>query len=148
MKKYGLYFIWLISCLFFMGSLYLSEIELITPCVFCWYQRICLFPLVLIAGIAAFRGFFAIAPFLMPQIFIGCLISLYQLLIQENSKWNFLKLCVSDKMCSEKTVLWESPISLAMVSFSGFTLILILLLWVWIVDRYSKSKFEQSDPPF
>lgn len=148
MKRYGLYFIWLISSLFFIGSLYLSEIKLITPCVLCWYQRICLFPLVIITGLAAFRGFVSIAPFLMPQVFIGSLISLYQILVQENHAWSFLKLCSIDKLCAEKTVLWTTPISLAMISFSAFIIILILLVWVWILARYGKNEFENSEPPF
>ena len=148
MKRYGLYLIWLISCLFVMASLYLSEVKLMPPCVLCWYQRICLFPLVLITGIAAFRGFIAIAPFLMPQVFIGCCLSLYQVLIQENSQWNILKLCGKSNLCSDKTVLWETPISLAMISFSAFALIFILLIWVWVVGKYGKTEFEHSDGPF
>ena len=148
MRRYGLYLIWLISCVFFMASLYLSEIKLMIPCTFCWYQRICLFPLVIIAGLAAFRGFLAIAPFLMPQIFIGCLISLYQIFVQENRGWNFLQLCTTTKGCSEKTMFLTTPISFAMVSFTAFALIFILLLWVWIVDRYGKSKFDSSESQF
>jgi disulfide bond formation protein DsbB len=35
-----------------LGSLYFSEILKYPPCVLCWYQRICLYPLVLIFGIA------------------------------------------------------------------------------------------------
>jgi disulfide bond formation protein DsbB len=147
MRRYGLYLIWLISCLFFMSSLYLSDVKLVSPCTLCWYQRVCLFPLVLIVGIAAFRGFLAITPFLMPQIFIGGLISLYQLFIQEHWGTPFFKNCIA-KGCAEKMILLNTPISFAMISFSGFLLIFILLLWVWIIDRYGKSKFEDSHPQF
>ncbi|MEN8238512.1 MAG: disulfide bond formation protein B, partial [Actinomycetota bacterium] len=38
-----------------LGSLYLSEIVHLIPCKFCWYQRIAMYPIALIALLAAWR---------------------------------------------------------------------------------------------
>ena len=38
-----------------LGSLYLSEIADFIPCTLCWYQRIAMYPLVPLLGIAAWR---------------------------------------------------------------------------------------------
>ena len=37
------------------GSLYLSEVANFTPCTLCWYQRIAMYPLVVLLGIATWR---------------------------------------------------------------------------------------------
>jgi disulfide bond formation protein DsbB len=38
-----------------VGSLYLSEVAGFTPCRLCWYQRIAMYPLVVVLGVAAIR---------------------------------------------------------------------------------------------
>src|SRR4051794_3718163 len=38
-----------------LGSLYLSEVAHFVPCKLCWYQRIAMYPLVPILGLAALR---------------------------------------------------------------------------------------------
>lgn len=76
MKKYGLYAIWVISCLASFGSFYLGE-----PSTLDWGQRICLFPFVFIAGIAAWRGFLGISSYLLPQTFLGLCLALFQYLL-------------------------------------------------------------------
>ena len=46
---------WIPALLAMIGSLYYSEIVHYQPCTLCWYQRIAMYPLVLILGIAAWR---------------------------------------------------------------------------------------------
>jgi hypothetical protein len=43
-----------------LGSLYLSEVARLIPCTLCWYQRIAMYPLALLLGIAAIRGDLAV----------------------------------------------------------------------------------------
>ena len=38
-----------------VGSLYFSEVAHFEPCLLCWYQRIAMYPLVVILGLAAWR---------------------------------------------------------------------------------------------
>src|SRR5690606_33844852 len=38
-----------------LGSLYFSEVRGFEPCTLCWYQRILMYPIVLISGVALFQ---------------------------------------------------------------------------------------------
>ncbi len=46
---------WLASLAGTLGSLFFSEVMLLQPCLLCWYQRIAMFPLVLVLGIGLYR---------------------------------------------------------------------------------------------
>lgn len=47
---------WIVATLATLGSLYFSEVAGFVPCTLCWYQRIAMFPLVVILGVAALHG--------------------------------------------------------------------------------------------
>jgi disulfide bond formation protein DsbB len=61
------------------GSLYFSEVAGFIPCALCWYQRIAMYPLALILGIAAWRNEAAIRRYVVPVAAIGAVISLYHI---------------------------------------------------------------------
>ena len=48
----ALYLAWLIALTATVGALFIGEVMGRTPCVLCWYQRIAMFPLALILGLA------------------------------------------------------------------------------------------------
>lgn len=60
-----------------MGSLYFSEIALFDPCRLCWYQRIAMYPLVVILGIAAVRRDLGVRIYVRTLAAIGALIATY-----------------------------------------------------------------------
>jgi disulfide bond formation protein DsbB len=60
-----------------LGSLYFSEVAGFTPCVLCWYQRIAMYPLVILLGLAAIRGDTTIRRYVGPVAVIGAAISIY-----------------------------------------------------------------------
>jgi disulfide bond formation protein DsbB len=39
-----------------LGALFIGEVMGMTPCLLCWYQRIFMFPLAIVLGIAAFAN--------------------------------------------------------------------------------------------
>ncbi|MCY1049725.1 disulfide bond formation protein B, partial [Mammaliicoccus sciuri] len=45
-QQYALFISWVIALVAMLGSLYFSEIRQFVPCTMCWYQRICMYPLV------------------------------------------------------------------------------------------------------
>ena len=51
----ALYLAWLIALTATLGALFIGEVMGRTPCVLCWYQRIAMFPLALILGLASFQ---------------------------------------------------------------------------------------------
>ena len=55
LRDNGMHLSWLLALIATLGSLYFSEIMNFIPCKLCWYQRILMYPLVVLLGIAAVR---------------------------------------------------------------------------------------------
>lgn len=75
--------IWGISVIATLGSLFFSEILGYEPCKLCWYQRILMYPLVIIYGTALFKKNLSIA---LPGLIlsgIGICVSTYHYVIQK-----------------------------------------------------------------
>lgn len=125
MRKYGLYFSWVLTCIGVLGSLFYSIVFQEEPCTLCWYQRICLFPLSIILGIAAYKGFYKIKIYVLPQIIFGLLIAIYQIILQEIPGLS-IAMCGGKISCSDKTFLF-GKITLPMGSACLFFLLAILL---------------------
>ncbi|ANH78981.1 disulfide bond formation protein B [Candidatus Chlamydia sanziniae] len=83
LRNYALYFAWVIACIGTLISVFYSYILNIEPCIFCHYQRICLFPLTFILGIAAYRHDTSIKLYVLPQVLIGLVLAIYQICLQE-----------------------------------------------------------------
>ncbi|MBP1968991.1 disulfide bond formation protein DsbB [Virgibacillus natechei] len=78
-----LFFIWGVSFIAVAGSLFYSEVIGYEPCELCWIQRIFMYPLVVIYGVAAIKKDISIA---LPGLIlsgIGILISIYHYSIQK-----------------------------------------------------------------
>jgi len=73
---------WGVALLAMAGSLYFSEVANYTPCTLCWYQRIAMYPLVLILGIAIVRRDLAIRPYAIALAAVGAGISTYHYLLE------------------------------------------------------------------
>ncbi|EGF85179.1 disulfide bond formation DsbB family protein [Chlamydia psittaci C19/98] len=64
-------------------SIYYSYLLNIEPCVLCYYQRICLFPLSVILGIATYREDSLVKMYALPLSIVGMIIAVYQICLQE-----------------------------------------------------------------
>ncbi|WP_284139478.1 MULTISPECIES: disulfide oxidoreductase [unclassified Virgibacillus] len=82
-KENLLLIMWITALLATTGSLYFSEIAGFIPCELCWVQRVFMYPLVIIYGVALWKKKQIIA---LPGILLsglGLLISIYHYLIQK-----------------------------------------------------------------
>lgn len=123
-RRNALYFAWVIALIGFCASIFYGEILGNPPCPLCWYQRIALFPLVILLGMAAYRGDSKILPYTLPLVFLGGLIAIFHLLhpyIPFLQKASVCKLGVS---CTHTGF----PILFPLTSAMGFLLIALLLL--------------------
>lgn len=75
--------IWAQALIALAGSLFYSEVMGYTPCELCWFQRILMYPLVVIYGVAAIKKDLSIAfpGFILSGI--GMFVSTYHYLIQK-----------------------------------------------------------------
>lgn len=137
-KKWSLLFIcWLIAAISTLGSLFFSEVMRFPPCVLCWYQRICMYPLVVIflMGLFPFDG--KVIRFSFPLAFIGWLIAVYHNLLYYNILPESAAPCVLGISCTTVQIQWLGFITIPFLALTAFTLILILLT---ITHRISKRE--------
>lgn len=113
-----------------LGSLYLSEIVHLIPCTYCWYQRIAMYPLVVILGIAALRKDHGIRVYATALAVIGAAIAFYHRIVQIFPEING-SACSSSVPCTAAYFTLFGFITIPYMALSGFLLILALLY----VDR-------------
>lgn len=124
---YDLPLAWLVALTSTLGSLYFSEIANFTPCALCWYQRIAMYPLAVVLGIAALRRDRAARVYVWPLTAIGAAIALYHYLLEyfPDLETGACDLGVS---CG---IVWFKEfgfVTLPYMALSGFVLIAVLLV--------------------
>ncbi|EGG35562.1 disulfide bond formation protein C [Paenibacillus sp. HGF5] len=129
MNKTGvwLFFAWTVATVATTGSLFLSEVWHFTPCVLCWYQRIFMYPLVIVLGIAAYRQKTDIVPYVLPLILIGGGISTYHIVIQKLPHDLSAAAC-GPVSCMDDYLNWFGWLTIPMLALAAFILITFALL--------------------
>lgn len=125
---YYLYFAWLVSIIATIGSLYFSEIRGFVPCELCWYQRILMYPLILILGIGAFQNDISVKKFVLPMAILGSFISFMHYLEQKVPGFAGIKPCVKGIPCSAEYINWFGFVTIPFLALIAFLLIIISLL--------------------
>ena len=123
----AIYFAWGVALVSTLGSLYYSEVANFPPCDLCWYQRIAMYPLPVILGIAAWRRDFGIRPYAIALASIGAAISIYHYQLERFPDQTSLS-CSVDVPCTTVWIWRFHYISIPFMALSGFALIVTLLL--------------------
>ncbi|MGH9188049.1 MAG: disulfide bond formation protein B [Acidimicrobiales bacterium] len=110
------------------GSLYFSERAGFPPCALCWYQRICMYPLVAVVGLAAARRDFAARLYAAPLVLIGFGIATYHVLLERFPSLE-TGVCEVANPCSIVWVERLGYVTIPVMSLSGFALIGTLLAY-------------------
>lgn len=136
--KHGITFAFLTALIAMSGSLYYSDVALFTPCLLCWYQRIFMYPLVFILGLALIRGKRDVVPYGLILSGVGLPISLYHYYIQMNQHALGADNCgiAGGVSCSEAYFLHLGYITIAMLALTAFAMILVMLRYA---HRYNKQ---------
>lgn len=129
-KQISLYIAWLVATVATLGSLYFSEIRGFIPCELCWYQRIFMYPLAFILGIATFRSDFTIKKYVLPLSIVGWSISLYHYLVQKVPGFAEIKPCVNGVPCNAQYINWGGFITIPFLAFTAFTIIIICMFLI------------------
>lgn len=134
-KYYGVFFAWIISIIATITSLYFSEIAHFAPCTLCWYQRICMYPLFLILGVATYREDRNIYIYVSPLTFIGMTLSLFHYLEQKVPLLRAILPCRVDVPCDVDYLNLAGFVTIPLFSFLSF---LLMTLFLWMA--YPKQK--------
>lgn len=128
-KKFGLIFIFLISFLATVGSLSFSDILKWTPCKLCWYQRIFMYPQILIVFIGLLIKDKKVFVYNLWLSLIGFLIALFHYLIQMNIIRGIDCNLVSSSATCIKINFYYGFISIPFMAMISFLLIIIISIF-------------------
>lgn len=126
------YFAWVVSLIGTFISLYFGEVLQLEPCRLCWYQRISLFPLALLLGVAVYRKDFSFLPYGMMLAGSGIVIATYHSLEAIFSQLHSITLCGAN--CGQSSIQLFGFIPFPVFSAIGFVLI-FALLWLTAWSR-------------
>lgn len=122
------FFAFLVSLIATFGSLFFSEIMNFIPCSLCWYQRIFIYSLVFIFLINLLFPDDKMFKYAFPLVIIGWSISVYHNLLMFKIIPEELSPCVQGIPCSVDYLNWFGFITIPLLSFFAYTIILILLI--------------------
>jgi len=114
---------WIAAIIATLGSLYFSEVMHFIPCTLCWYQRIFMYPLAIILGIAVYRNDKRIYQYVLPLSIIGVLISGYHTLLQKIPYLQQFEMCTSGVPCSKDYINWLGFITIPLLALIAFIII-------------------------
>lgn len=130
-----LYLAWLVALAATLGSLYFSEVRLFVPCTLCWYQRILMYPMVVLLGIAAWRGDLGIVRYALPLTLFGALVAGYHVLDQKVPSFGFAGACRAGVPCDIAYIDWFGFVTIPVLSLTAFVLISAALIAVPLARR-------------
>lgn len=123
-----LFLAWIVVSVSTLGSLFFSHVMEFAPCVLCWYQRICLFPLVIILGTGLFPFDKRVVAYGLPLAIAGWITAFYHNLLYSGIIPQELQPCSKGVSCTEKYIDLFDFITIPMLSLMGFTVIITFLL--------------------
>ncbi len=129
-SRHGIALAFLAALISTLGSLFYSNVAGFAPCDLCWLQRIFMYPLVILFGVALVKKDYRVKIYALPLVAIGGIISLYQNYIYYsngglNAICQFTGLGAS---CIKRYVFEFGYITIPVMALTAFALIIILLL--------------------
>lgn len=127
--KRAILFIFIISFSAMIGSLIFSEVLNFEPCILCWYQRILMYPIAFLSGLALLMKDRGIIPYILFLSILGFPLAAYQYLGQINSEVSLpCAVLGSSISCSDTFFTTFGYITIPFMAVSTFALIIIICL--------------------
>ena len=118
---------WIIAFVSTLGSLFFSEIMEYQPCSLCWYQRIFMFPLVIIFFVGLFSFDKSIIKYALPIAIVGWGFAFYHYLLYSGFIPENLQPCSQGVSCSETYLDLFGFLTIPMLSLISFSVIVVTL---------------------
>lgn len=111
-----------------LGSLYYSEIRHFTPCILCWYQRILMYPLILIVAVGIIRKDKLLHLYVLPMSVLGFFIAFYHVLLQKGILPETVAPCTLGASCITKHIGYFGFITIPVMSLTAFAIITLCMI--------------------
>ena len=122
-----IYYAWLVNIVSLVGSMYFSNIMMLPPCVLCWYQRICVFPMSILLAVGFLKKDKNIFFYTIPLLATGWIISLYHNLLYYKIIPEAIIPCTSGVSCTSKQIEILGFITIPLMAFTSLSLSLVLI---------------------
>jgi disulfide bond formation protein DsbB len=123
-----LYLAWVIALLSIVGSLFFSEVMQLPPCVLCWYQRIAMYPLVLIIGTGIVLRDKRMKIYALPLALIGLVVAVYHNLIYYGFIPESITPCTEGVPCNAVQIELLGFITIPLMGLAAFAFIAFCLV--------------------
>ena len=110
------------------GSLFFSYVMEFAPCVLCWYQRIFLFPLVVVLARGLFPFDRGAVRYGLPLAILGWLVAAYHNLVYAGVVPESLQPCAKGVSCTEEYIRLFGLLSIPALSLIAFTTLAGILI--------------------
>ncbi|NOT47111.1 MAG: disulfide bond formation protein B [Acidobacteria bacterium] len=121
------YVAWVTALVGMAGSLFFSEVMDLPPCVLCWYQRIAMYPLVLIIGIGILTNDTRWKVYALPLALIGLALAVYHNLVYYGIVPESLTPCTQGVSCSQRQIEWFGIVTIPLMGLVSFLLISLMI---------------------
>lgn len=137
----------LVSLFATLGALTYSNVYAFTVCDFCWYQRIAIYPMILLLGMAVIKSDKYIKPYVITLASAGLLVSVYHWVIHMIAVYGSkaaaegLVPCSTQGIlpsCSQTEILEYGFVTIPFMAI--VTLFLVITLMLFVKDK--KSRFD------
>lgn len=118
---------WLFASVATVGSLFFSEVMSYPPCTLCWYQRICMYPLVMILLPSVISFDRSVIKYAFPITIVGLLVAVYHNFVYFGIIDESLSPCSMGVSCKAKFIQWFGFVDIPQLSLFAFVLIFLLL---------------------
>jgi len=118
---------WLLATVAMLGSLFFSEVMDFVPCVLCWYQRIFMYPLVVILLLGMYPYDESVIRYALPLAVIGWGFAIYHYLVYSGYIPEALQPCGQGPSCADIDLELFGFITIPMLSILAFSAIILFL---------------------
>ena len=135
--KYAIPFGFIVALSAISGSLFYSELVGFEPCVLCWWQRVFLYPQVILFGVALWKGKTDVFSYAVPLVLLSTVLSVYHEYVYLGGT-SILPCTALGGACSKIYVLAFGYITIPMMSLT-ISIFILLLAWAHRIYQNENS---------
>lgn len=136
-RKFLLYVAWVIALISTVGSLFFSEVMGLPPCVLCWYQRIAMYPLVIVIGVGIIMQDYRMKYYALPLCLAGLALAIYHNLLYYGIIPESITPCTQGISCTSRQIEWLGFITIPLLALIAFA---TLALCIFFSKSLEKGK--------
>ena len=127
-RSYLAYVAWAQALIATTGSLFFSEVLKLPPCVLCWYQRILMYPLVVILAVGILVGDRRLRLYVLPLSVPGLAVAAYHNLLYFRIISEGVTQCALGVSCTARYFAFLGFIDIPLMSFTAFAVVTVAML--------------------